>query len=97
MKDLGSRVSEATGEKRAKSFLFQSLSMNLQRGNALCNGNSSSPQKTGQNLQSRKQIDFLWPSVDTKQKACSCLVNYLNLKKSNFQFINEISHGYQKF
>ena len=36
MKDLGSRVTEATGEKRAKSFLFQSLSMNLQRGNALC-------------------------------------------------------------
>ena len=36
LKDLGSRVSEATGEKRAKSFLFQSLSMNLQRGNALC-------------------------------------------------------------
>jgi hypothetical protein len=36
MKDLGSRVSEVTGEKRAKSFLFQSLSMNLQRGNALC-------------------------------------------------------------
>ena len=36
MKDLGSRVSEATGEKCAKSLLFQSLSMNLQRGNALC-------------------------------------------------------------
>lgn len=36
MKDLGSRVTDATGEKRAKSFLFQSLSMNLQRGNALC-------------------------------------------------------------
>ena len=36
LKDLGSRVSEATGEKRAKSFLFQSLSMNLQRGHALC-------------------------------------------------------------
>ena len=35
MKDLGSRITEATGEKRAKSFLFQSLSMNLQRGNAL--------------------------------------------------------------
>jgi hypothetical protein len=35
MKDLGSRVSEATGEKCAKSFLFQSLNMNLQRGNAL--------------------------------------------------------------
>ena len=35
MKDLESRVSEAIGEKRAKSFLFQSLSMNLQRGNAL--------------------------------------------------------------
>ena len=36
IKDLGSIVSEATGEKRAKSFLFQSLSMNLQRRNALC-------------------------------------------------------------
>ena len=36
MKDLGSRVSEATGEKCAKSFLLQSFSMNLQRGNALC-------------------------------------------------------------
>ena len=36
MKDLGSRVSEATGKKCAKSFLFQSLSMNLQRGNAIC-------------------------------------------------------------
>ena len=36
MKDLGSIVSKGTGKKRAKSFLFQSLSMNLQRGNALC-------------------------------------------------------------
>ena len=36
MKNLGSRITEATGEKRARSFLFQSLSMNLQRGNALC-------------------------------------------------------------
>ena len=31
-KDLGLRVTEATWEKYAKSFLFQS--MNLQRGNA---------------------------------------------------------------
>ena len=36
MKDLGSRITEATCEKQAKSFLFQSLSMNLQRGNAVC-------------------------------------------------------------
>ena len=36
LKDLGSRITESTGEKRARSFLFQSLSMNLQRGNALC-------------------------------------------------------------
>ena len=35
-KDLGSRITESTGEKHARSFLFQSLSMNLQRGNALC-------------------------------------------------------------
>ena len=36
LKNLGSRITESTGEKRARSFLFQSLSMNLQRGNALC-------------------------------------------------------------
>ena len=36
MKDLGSRVTEATGEKHAKSFLFKSPSFNLKRGNALC-------------------------------------------------------------
>ena len=30
MKDLGSSITEATGEKRAMSFLFQSLSMNLE-------------------------------------------------------------------
>ena len=36
VKDLGSRITEATGEKQAKSFLFQSLGMKLQRGNALC-------------------------------------------------------------
>ena len=35
VKNLGSRITEATGEKRAKSFLFQSLSMNLHRGNGL--------------------------------------------------------------
>ena len=36
MKDFGTRVTEATVEKCAKSFLFQSLSINLQRGIALC-------------------------------------------------------------
>ena len=35
VKDLGLRIIEGTGKKQAKSFLFQSLSMNLQRGNAL--------------------------------------------------------------
>ena len=35
MKDLWSRVTEATGQQRAKSFLFQSLSMNQQSGNTL--------------------------------------------------------------
>ena len=29
------QITESTGEKRTRSFLFQSLSMNLQRGNAL--------------------------------------------------------------
>ena len=36
LKDMGSRITEVTSEKRAKSYLFQSLSMNVQRGNALC-------------------------------------------------------------
>ena len=36
MKNLGARVTEATWKKHATSFLLQSLSMNLQRGNTLC-------------------------------------------------------------
>ena len=34
VKDIGSRVSEETGEKRATSYLFQSISIATQRGNA---------------------------------------------------------------
>ena len=36
MKYLESRVAEATGEKYANSFMFQSLSINLQKGKAPC-------------------------------------------------------------
>ena len=35
IKDLGSRIVDATGEPRSTSFLFQSLSMAIQRGNAI--------------------------------------------------------------
>ena len=34
IKDLGGRIAERTGEPRATSFLFQTLSMATQRGNA---------------------------------------------------------------
>ena len=34
VKDLGSRIADVTGEKRSTSFLFQSLGMAIQRGNA---------------------------------------------------------------
>ena len=34
IKDIGSRITDATGEKRATSFLFQSLGIATQRGNA---------------------------------------------------------------
>ena len=34
IKDLGSRISDVTGDKRSTSFLFQSLGMAIQRGNA---------------------------------------------------------------
>ena len=34
--ELGSRISEATGDKRETSFLFQRLSIALQKGNAAC-------------------------------------------------------------
>ena len=54
---LGSRVTEATSEKCAKSFLFQSLSKNLQNGNALCNWNSSSPQKTRNNINTKRLLE----------------------------------------
>ena len=35
LKELGARIAEETGEKRAKTFLFQSLSIANQRGNAI--------------------------------------------------------------
>ena len=35
VKDLGSRIADVTGETRSTSFLFQSISMAIQRGNAI--------------------------------------------------------------
>ena len=32
---IGTRISEATGEKRSKFFLFQAISMAVQRGNVI--------------------------------------------------------------
>ena len=34
MKDLGARIEEQTGEKRSTNFLFQSIGIAIQRGNA---------------------------------------------------------------
>ena len=34
IKEVGSRIQESTGEKRSTSYLIQSLSMTVQRGNA---------------------------------------------------------------
>ena len=34
IKDLGSRIAKATGEKRATSYVFQSIGIESQRGNA---------------------------------------------------------------
>ena len=36
IKSIGEKVIEVTGEKRSTSFLFQSISMAIQRGNASC-------------------------------------------------------------
>ena len=33
IKDIGARISEATGEKKAKYYLFQAISIAVQRGN----------------------------------------------------------------
>ena len=33
IKDIGSRIAEATGEKRSKCLIFQAISMVVQRGN----------------------------------------------------------------
>ena len=35
IKDIGSKIKEQTGEKRATSYLFQSIGIAIQRGNAL--------------------------------------------------------------
>ena len=36
LNDLGSRISCSTGEARETSFLYQRLSISLQKGNAAC-------------------------------------------------------------
>ena len=36
IKSIGHKVMEVTGEKRSSFFLFQSISMAIQRGNASC-------------------------------------------------------------
>ena len=36
VKEIGEKVAEQTGEKRATSFLFQSIPMAIQRGNSCC-------------------------------------------------------------
>ena len=34
VKEIGSRIADATGEKRSTSYLFQSIGIAIQRGNA---------------------------------------------------------------
>ena len=34
IKEIGTRIADATGEKRSTSFLFQSIGIAVQRGNA---------------------------------------------------------------
>ena len=34
IQDIGKRIEETTGEKRSTSFLFQAISIAIQRGNA---------------------------------------------------------------
>ena len=36
LNDLGSRISDLTGDRRDTDFLFQRLSIALQKGNAAC-------------------------------------------------------------
>ena len=58
MKDLGSRVSEATGEKTCQIFpVPKPEHESTERKCPMGNGNSSSPQETGRNLQSRNNFD----------------------------------------
>jgi hypothetical protein len=57
MKDLG-RVSEATREKTCQVFpVPKSEHESTKRKYPMRNGNSSSPQETGRNLQSRNNFD----------------------------------------
>ena len=36
IEDLGNKISNMNGDKRSKSYLFQSLSIAVQRGNGAC-------------------------------------------------------------
>ena len=36
IKDIGGKIADVTGEKRSTDFLFQRISIAIQRGNASC-------------------------------------------------------------
>ena len=53
IKEIGSRIAAATGEKRSKLFLFQAISMAVQRGNV------SSILGTAPNAEKMEEIYYL--------------------------------------
>ena len=58
-------------------YMKPKLCMNLQRGNAFCNGNSSSPQTTWRNLKSRNK------KISLKVKFLSSFLSFNNLLSNN--------------
>ena len=62
IKDLGTRIADRTGEKRSTAFLFQSISMAVQRGNA------ASVLGTLPSSRKLEEIFTFWSGLCTKLK-----------------------------
>ena len=87
IQELGAKIANITGEKRSTSFLLQSISMAIQRGNA------KSILGTVRNQIKLDEVFYLWPIISfmtqlltwaTVCKAIFCFVNLLSDCQSNF-------------
>ena len=66
IKDIGHRIVESTGEKKATAYLMQAIGMAIQRGNRSCITNNFVPGYLG--IMATRHVQFCYIFAVTKDK-----------------------------